>query len=152
MPFSKFRRKPIGVLAIVAGSICVLASVGWAIHSYWLTSTALRATGRITQLIERHGNDGDAYYPVFVYPDRNGVQHTIYSSAGSYPPPHQAGDSVTVLYDAGAENNAQLDDWFTLWGVPIILAANGIVYLPVGIVICAWPWITGRAKQLAASP
>jgi hypothetical protein len=150
--FTGFNRKPIGILAIACGAICVLAGAAWAVHSYWLTSTAFRATGRITQLVERHGERGDAYYPVFTFADQKGVSHTIYSSVGSYPPPNQPGDSVTVLYHAGAEADAQLDDWFTVWGAPILLAALGIVYLPVGIIMCAWPKITGGAKRLAASP
>lgn len=151
IPFRRFKRKPIGILAIVCGSVCLAASAAWAIYSRHLTSTALRATGHITQLVERHDDHGDSYYPVFTFADRSGVAHTIYSSAGSYPPSHQVGDSVTVMCYAGAESDAHLVDWFTLWGMPILLAALGIVYLAVGIIMCAWPRITGKSRQPAAN-
>ncbi len=146
--FQKFNRNVVGLLAIVSGLICLVVASVWAIYSHHLTSTAIRTTGHIIQLVERHGDHGDSYFPVFAYTDRNGGSHTLYSNVGTYPPPNHVGDTVTVLYSAGAEGNAQIDDWYFLWGIPLLLALLGIVYLPVGMAMRAWPriralWSTG---------
>jgi hypothetical protein len=114
--FRKSNRKALGILATVSGSLCLIASAVWAIHSYRFNLVALRTSGLITQLVERHGDHGDAFYPVFTFVDGVGVTRTVYSDTGSYPPAHQVGDTVTVLYLPGAERDAKIDDWFVVWG------------------------------------
>jgi hypothetical protein len=145
--FPRFNRKVFGVLAIVCGSICLLGAGGWGVYSYHFSSTALRVVGQIVKNVERHDDHGDYYYPVFRYTDRNGLAHTVSSNTGSFPATHQIGDAVTVLYLPGAESDAQLGDWFEIWGVPTVLAILGIVYLPMGIVMCYWPQITKRWRS-----
>lgn len=144
--FGKFNPKMIAILMIVSGSICLIAAATWSIHSWHLVSTAARATGHITELVERPSKDGTFFYPVFTYADQRGVEHKIYSSVGTYPPPNQVGDTVTVLYSPGAEQNAQLDDWSTIWGIPIFLASLGVADSIMGIVVHLWPRITRRMR------
>lgn len=150
--FSKprFNRKAIGILAVACGSICLVAAAAWAFHSYRITSSGVRVSGRITQLVERSDEHGEFYYPVFEFTDKKGVSHTIYSGTGSYPPPHRVGDAVRVLYVPGAEADAQLDDWAEIWGIPALLGALGVVYLPAGIVMCLWPRIVLRWRSNTA--
>jgi hypothetical protein len=146
MFFRRTNRKPIGILMIAGGSVCLLVAAGWSIYSYHLTATALRASGRITEMVKRRGSDGDYWYPVYVFTDRDGVLHTVHSSAGSAPPGHSVGDRVTVLYYAGAGDEAHLDDWSTLWGVPIVCVVIGAIDLPIGLVVLMWPRLV-RRKQ-----
>lgn len=146
MPFLRFNRKLIGVLMVGTAAICLLASAGWSIYSYHLTTTALRATGHITQMAERHDDRGDYWYPVYAFTDRDGVPHTVYSSVGSAPPRYSVGDPVTVLYYAGAGNDAHLDDWLTLWGAPLILLALAVVDLATGIGVLLWPWFARQPQ------
>lgn len=139
--FGRARRETIAALAIVCGSICLVGAGVWAGYSYRVKATALRARGTITQLVERHDDHGDSFFPVFQYLDRGGIKRTVYSNVGTYPPAYKLGDSVEVLYSAGSEDRAQLDDWWFFWGIPLVLGVLGVIYLPVGIVLWQWPGI-----------
>ncbi len=142
--FGKLNPKTIAILTIFSGSICLLAAAIWSIHSWHLVSTAARAKGHIVELVERPSRDGTFFYPVFTYADQRGGEHKIYSGVGTYPPPNQVGDTVTVLYSSGAEQNAQLDDWSNIWGVPIFLASLGVANSIIGFVVHLWPRISNR--------
>ena len=144
MFFRKANRTMIGVLMVASAAVCLLLSAGWAVYSYHLTRTALRATGRITQMVERHGDHGDYWYPVYTFADRDGAFHTIHSGVGSAPPAYEVGDSVMVLYYAGAGNDAHLNQWSTLWGVPLVALAVAAINLPIGIGVLFWPRIAGH--------
>jgi hypothetical protein len=146
--FSKFNCKRVGVVLLIAAALCLITAAVWAFSSHRLTTTALRATGRVVQLDRRHSDSGDSHFPVFDYSDRNGAAHRIYSNVGSYPPSHQMGDAVTVLYLPGQEASAKLDDWFDFWGVPILLLSLGVVYLIVGTVLCARARVEASTNEL----
>lgn len=105
---SKFNGKTVAVLMIIAGSICLLVAGAWFVYSWHLVRTSARARGRITELVERHSGGGTSFNPVFVYTDRSGSEHKIYSSVGTYPPSHRVGETVTVLYTPGSEQSAQI--------------------------------------------
>lgn len=138
-------RKAVAILMIVAGLVCLFASAVWSVYSWHLVSTSTRATGRITQLIERRDGKGNSYfYPVFTYADRRGTEHTIDSTVGTYPPPHRVGDTVAVLYTPGSEQNARIDDWSVLWGIPLLLVFLGVFDATIGVVVTIWPRITRR--------
>jgi hypothetical protein len=140
--FPKLNRKRVGAVVLIAAAICLITAAVWAFDPYRLTTAGLRAAGRVTQL-DRHSGSGDSYFPVFVYSDRKGAEHRIYSKIGSYPPSHKMGDAVTVLYLPGHEDSAKLDDWFDFWGAPILLLSLGVVYLLIGAVLCARARIVG---------
>jgi len=141
----KFNRKVIAILMVVAGSICLLAAAGWFVYSWHLVATSTRATGQITELIERPDGKGDTFfYPVFTYTDPHGIEHRIYSSVGSYPPPHRVGETVTVLYIPGSEQNAQIDDWSFMWSIPLLLVFLGVFNTSVGGVLFLWGRKGGR--------
>ena len=146
MLFPNLNRKRVGAVVLIAAAICLITAAVWAFDPYRLTTTGLRATGRVTQL-DRHSGTGDSFFPVFVYSDRNGAEHRIYSKIGSSPPSHRLGDAVTVLYLPGQEENAKLDDWFDFWGAPILLLALGVVYLLIGMVLCRRPRSVGIERQ-----
>ena len=137
--FRKFGRTTLGVFLAASGACCLLLAAGWFISSYHLTRSALRATGHITQMVERHGSKGEYWYPVYTFTDRDGASHTVHSDIGSAPPPYNVGDAVTVLYYPGAGDDARLDDWSTLWGAPLVVLAVGAVNLPMGFGILLWP-------------
>ena len=141
----RFNQKAVALLMIVAGLLCLLVAAAWAIYSWHLVSASMRATGRITQLIERCDGKGNSYfYPVFTYADRRGTEHTIDSNVGTYPPPHRVGDTVVVLYTPGSEQDARIDDWSVLWGIPLLLVFLGVVGATIGVVVTIWPRITRR--------
>jgi hypothetical protein len=144
--FRKANRTMIGVVMLASAALCLLLAAGWTIYSYHLTRTALRATGHITQMVERHGDHGDYWYPVYTFADRNGVPHTIHSGVGSAPPAYAVGDAVTVLYYAGNGIDAHLNEWSTLWGVPLVLLAVAVINLPIGIGVLLWPRIAGHLR------
>ena len=61
-----------------------------------------------------------------------------FESVPVYPAQYSVGDAVTVLYYAGAGDDAHLDDWFNLWGAPLVLLAACATALPIGIGILLW--------------
>jgi hypothetical protein len=145
--FRKFNRTTITLLLSAAATLCLLISAGWFVYSYHLTKNALRATGHITQMIKQHSNDEDSWYPVYNFTDRDGKSYTIHSNIGSAPPQYTVGDPVTVLYYAGAGDDAHLDDWSTLWGIPLILLTAGTLNLLIAIGIALWPRFS-RQQQI----
>ena len=126
--------KGFGKVAIKAGIVAFIIAVCWFLHSCYLIVSSFRTPGQITQVIDQPIHKQDMYFPVFTYTDQTGTQHTIHSNSGSSNwTAYHVGDQITVLYSASDEENPWIDDWLTLWGVPLILIGTGVIFVPVGI-------------------
>jgi hypothetical protein len=126
--------KGFGKVAIAAGIIAFIVAICWFLHSCYLVVGSFQAPGQITQLIDEPKHQQDVYFPVYTYTDQDGKEHTVHSHTGSNGwLSYHVGDRVTVLYSPNDADNPWLDDWMTLWGVPLILIAAGIVFVPIGI-------------------
>ncbi len=98
-------------------------------HTSRFVEDALPADGTIVELIEREGEDGPYFYPVFTFTDDAGATQKIYSSHGSFPPRHKVGDSVTVLYDPADPEDAKINSFMSIWFWPFLTGIIGSVIL-----------------------
>lgn len=117
----------------VAG-ICLLLGASFAYRS---TSTFLAASvtaeGTVVDLIPSRRDDSITYRPVVQFSTRTGAQIEFISSSGSNPPSYSAGQTVEVLYRLDNPQDATLNDFFSLWGVSLILTLLGVPFSLVGI-------------------
>jgi hypothetical protein len=122
------------IVSIGLGVIALLVAIVWLLTSCWLVVGSLRATGHVIEIGDQTNFRGSHFYfPVYTYTDQAGTEHTIHSNSGSPSPPYHVGDSVTVLYRSGSENNPTLDQWIWLWGVPLMILIVPAVFVPLGI-------------------
>lgn len=101
-------------------------------------------------MLERTGDHGPVFAPVFTFRDAQGTEYTVYSSTASYPPEHQVGDTVSVLYSPKSPRDAKLDRFFSLWAMPFITGIIASFYLPVGLLTWFWPRIFQRFRNDSA--
>lgn len=142
MFFQRANRKFFGWFLAGGGSICLAIAAGAFLFSWHFVNTAAHADGRILRMLEQNDKDnGKVYYPVFTFRDAQGAEHTIHSSWGSFPPQYEVGDAVPVLYSPGHPENATINRFFAVWGMPLIIGILGAVYLSVGLVVWFWPKI-----------
>jgi hypothetical protein len=145
--FRQFNRKLIAGCIFASALIClIVAAISFA-YTRGFVSNAMQADGTVTQVIERSDSHGSFFYPVYKFDDAHGVEHTIYSSMGSYPPDHQVGDKIKVLYLPDDPGNAKIDDFISLWIIPLVTGLLAAVNFPVALVIWFWPKISRILKK-----
>jgi hypothetical protein len=102
-------------------------------------------------MIEQKDKNGySCYYPVFLFQAAGGIEHTIHSSWGTFPPAFEVGDTVPVLYRANYPTNAKIDSLFSVWGLSLISGSMFGIELPTGIVIWFWPAIVAKFNRKPA--
>src|SRR5690242_14541724 len=114
MFLKRLSRRYIAGIMIVGGSICALIALVSLLIGWQFVRSAARANGRVIQIVERPGEHGKLYAPVFVFRDVNGVEHIVHSDTASDPPEHQVGDTVRILYSPQNPQGARTDTFFEL--------------------------------------
>lgn len=119
-------------LSKIAGSLLLALSVlMFALCGFFYTRTSKfiqtshKAQGKVVELQESRSDNGTVFHPVYTFVDRSGAEQKIYSSMGSYPPAYQVGDAVNVLYDPQNPRSAEIEGFWSLWLVPLILGIIG---------------------------
>ena len=151
MNFLKIPLRIVGFLVLLSA----LVSLGLAAFFYQRTQKflrdATRADGKVVRIVERPSRDsGTLFYPVYVFRDAGGQEREIYSSAGSFPPSHSVGDTVSLLYRPDQPNDTKTDDFFSLWGLPAILGGFGVLEFLVGAGLIVVPVIINRFRHKSA--
>ncbi len=108
---------------------------------------ALVAEGTVIELISSRSSDSITYRPRVTFSAQDGQRYEFVSSSGSNPPSYSRGERVTVLYSADNPNNAQLNGFFSLWGLTLILGVMGAVFFAIGGGMVALKW---RGEQRRA--
>jgi hypothetical protein len=140
-------RKVVGGSLIASGSVCLVIALAAFFHFWRFVRTAAHTNGKIVRMLEHKDRDDDTfYYPVFSFHDVQGVEHTIHSSTGSFPPAYEVGDTVPVLYSSTDPANARIDAFFPVWGLSLIPGIIGGVELPAGLIVWFWPALIGMAR------
>jgi hypothetical protein len=147
MFFKRSTRKYIAGILIGGGIISGVVALVSFLVDWRFVGTAARADGRVIQVLEFKGEDGPVYAPVFSFRDARGAEHTVYSSTASYPPEHEVGEAVRVLYSPQSPREAKIDRFFSLWLLPFITGVIASLYLPVGLLIWFWPRIVQRFRH-----
>lgn len=147
MLFSHFNRKWISGIMIILACACLFIMVISFLYIHNFIRQARQAQGCIIQLVDREEDGGTSYYPVFTFKDANGVKHIVYSDTGSYPPTYQIGDKITVLYNPNNPRYAKINNFFSIWIIPLITGVLGVTYLPIGLIMWYWPSIIACFKR-----
>jgi hypothetical protein len=103
---------------------------------------SVRAEGRVVGFREQResGSERNSFFPQIEFRTSAGHPVRFESETGSESPSHSVGDSVRVRYRTGAPNEAELDDFFSLWDLPLLLGALGLTFLAIGFSLLAG-WI-----------
>ncbi len=140
-------------ILLIIGPVMLLAAIPAGLHAWHFSRTALHADGTVIELRERKDTESGSisYSPTFQFQDASGGQHTVASRVYSSPPEFRVGEKITVLYRGDAPDNAVIDSFWQLWGLPTMLAIGGFVLLSAGILSLFWPklslWFRGRIAQ-----
>lgn len=97
----------------------------------------------MTRRLEYDENDsdrvvGEAYYPVVEFTANDGKRRSVQLSEGSWPPAHEIGDEVTVLYEPEDPLGARIKSFASsagMWILPGITGILGIGFLGAVIAV-----------------
>lgn len=115
--------------------IALLAGAGYAYYySRSFIDNARTAAGTITGLHyhESSRNKGGSYYPTVQFTAQDGKSYTVTSNSGSNPASYDVGEQVKVYYNPEDPTDILLPDFFSMWGVTLILGFIGTVFTLIG--------------------
>lgn len=143
------KRPVVGWLLIGLGCAALLGACGAAIYSWHFTSVALRTSGTVIEMREQTDKESGSvsYAPTFRFQDASGAAHTVSSGFYSSPPEFHVGDVIVVLYRSNDPQDARIDSYWQVWGLPSLLGIGGCIELPIGLIIVLWPKIIGRFRR-----
>ena len=150
------KSKAIVYLGVVTFSIFPLTSIGLligAFSSYRNTSlfvkTASRAEGTVVDMVvmdtgvnnSSRSRSSIAYRPTIHFIDRTGEKVEFTSSVGTNPPSYSKGQKVEILYRPDEPENAQINDFGSLWSASITLGGMGGVFFIIGMILMSIPFV-----------
>ncbi len=113
----------------------------------WITYNAFEfmdnsvpVTGTVTSVEVIRGDDSTSYKPTFRFLDENGSKHRATTSWSSSSYDYSSGQRVEILYDWRDPQRIRVNSWFSIWGIGMIPAGMGAVFLFVSRMI-------GRRKR-----
>ncbi len=141
----KLRRSQVwGAAVLLAGGLAMAIGGLWVGRdSAQFLEAATRAQGVVLALIEKRGVKGPAMDHAIVRfsPTETGPDIVFASKAGLWPSPFAVGDIVTVAYPPGDPEAAEIESFWTLWLLPVVMVAFGL--------LCSWiGWYGLRQKTL----
>ncbi|MBT9317193.1 DUF4870 domain-containing protein [Leptothoe spongobia] len=126
----QLQRAAIGFLSLVVIPLsALLGSLVWRHrHVNWLASLS-PATGTVTQVLEKTGDDGDTLYkPVIKFKVPQQESYEVSSLGWSDYITYKKGASVEVLYSPSDPANAIIDQWFEKWFlITLALVTSGVL-------------------------
>jgi hypothetical protein len=143
----KFNRRMTAVFLLVASLMTLLTSAIWYITTAHRVAASISTKGTIIEFLRKNENGNTLFFPVFRFRDLHGENHTVYSTSGTFPPPNQVGDQVTVIYIGTSPQDAMIKDSVTFVLMPLLLLGLGVTYLLAGFVMWYWPSILARVKK-----
>ena len=90
--------------------------------------TATKTDGTVVELIRSRSGDSDTYKPVVHFVDQKGEGIEFTSSTSSNPPSYSVNEMVGVWYDPANPQHAELDGFFSLWGISAIFGGLGAIF------------------------
>ena len=128
------------------------AMLAGAFFVYNSTSSFLKqaatAEGIVVELLVSRTSDSISYRPLVEFTAQNGQVIEFAPSAGSNPARYAEGEQVEVLYQTARPSDAKINDFFSLWGVALILAGMGAVFFLVGAGIIVFIALKGRQDEM----
>jgi hypothetical protein len=131
-----FHSKRLAGYFLVAGGIVMLvAGIWFAGEAADFLETTARTDGTVVALQRERGIKGSTEdHPVvrFVQPE-TGETVEFKSRFGIWPSPFTVGEVVEVAYDPADPTRADINSFWTIWLLPILLAAFGLACFAAGL-------------------
>lgn len=114
---------------------------------------AMTTSGEVVELVRSRSSNSSSgtrnytYKPRVRYTAPDGKVVEFQSNVGSNPPSFAIGEQVKVLYDREDPTDARIDDFVSLWLLPLILGGIGTVFFITGAIMAVLPWLAGRRQQ-----
>jgi hypothetical protein len=100
---------------------------------------SLTASGEIIRFIEVPNGVEKSYFPEVMFPTSEGREITFQSEMGSNVPSYEIGGKVLVRYSRNQPADAEIDSFFALWGLVLILGLLGGIFSFVGLgILIGW--------------
>ena len=109
--------------------------------------TAARTEGTVVELIRSRSDGSDTYKPVVHFVDQNGKTIEFTSSTSSNPPSYSVDEKVGVWYDPMKPQHAEIDGYFSLWGITAIFGGLGAIFFLVGAGIIVGTTVKSRQDE-----
>lgn len=134
-PFTKY----IALLFLAIGILLLLISAVTAVFTARAVSREVSAKGNVVDLVVRRDSEGNEfYYPVVVFALPDGSLQTVQTTEGSWPPAHEKGAAVTVLYDSEQPSRARIKSaggTIGRWLWSLITGPLGVIFVIVALII-----------------
>ncbi|MBI1732446.1 MAG: DUF3592 domain-containing protein [Gammaproteobacteria bacterium] len=101
----------------------------------------------MVELIRSRSDGSDTYKPVVNFVDQNGKTIEFTSSTSSNPPSYSVEEKVGVWYDPAKPEHAEIDGYFSLWGITTIFGGLGAIFFLVGAGIIFGTAFKGRRDE-----
>jgi Protein of unknown function (DUF3592) len=110
-------------------AICILIALGYSLYKgIWIWGS-VKATGTVIALQSSVDEDGDTQYaPVFRFSASGGQIFTITSGTRTNPTAFEVGDTIAVYYSRSNPKSAEIDNFWQLWLLPLVLAMIAITH------------------------
>ncbi|MBD2105499.1 DUF3592 domain-containing protein [Nodosilinea sp. FACHB-13] len=108
---------------------------------------AIKTEGTVIELIRSQSDDSVTYQPVVVFVSQEGEEIEFTSLSGSNPPSYSKGQAVEIFYLPDNPQKAEINGFFSLWGLPTILGALGSIFSTVGTGLLVVPMVKEREEK-----
>lgn len=113
-----------------------------------LLADGVRTEGVVVRLAGGGGNsDRSYYYPIVRFRAASGETFVFRGETGTRPPAFEQGEEVTVIYHSDNPEVAVIDSFWSLWFLPVLFGAFGLVFS--GLALAALVWQIRVARQAA---
>lgn len=110
-----------GIVAVILATACFFSYR----QNRRLQAVADHAVGKVVEL--RRDSDS-TYRPVVSFRTAQGQAITFATSWATNPPAYRVGDSVNVIYDAAAPDQARIDSFIAFWAGTLILGFIATIF------------------------
>jgi hypothetical protein len=125
-----------GIFGFVGVGMLIGATIFY-LNTQNFTKHAMNAPGTVVSLqrsVSRSSKGGTSttYAPVVEYTAADGQTRTFTSSLSSSPPAYQTGQPVKVLYDPAPPYKAEINDFMSMYFLPVLLGIMGTIFTTIG--------------------
>jgi hypothetical protein len=123
----------IGIIFILVGLAALIGSVCLIRSSIFKQRVWRKTIGVVTGYQESRRDNQVNYRPEVKFTDDSGKQHVFATSTGSQKCLHKVGDSLAVLFNPDAPENATVNSFSDLYAAATIIALLAVGFLGIGI-------------------
>ncbi len=138
-------RRTLGGSLVAIGVVIVAGGLFGYVSTRRFVDRAARGEGTVArvEIEDDSGDGGTSFRPVVQFRTASGARVEFKSRQASNPAAYGEGDAVTVLYEPGAPDRAEIEGFWSLW-FPTLLcgligAVFGAVFVAVGAVVLLAP-------------